>query len=205
VNIYQDRFGRWHDKPCINGKPSSNNGWLYSAVAAKLGLQVNISKSAYDWCYEYKERHPFITTRPYWSRDEEIGLRYLHNPAKYHCNWDFWPSAIAKPKFNLFLFIKQACQCVDWKSFNLKHRNYWWQNELWQIGHTAFVVPLNDRYFCLNLQGRYNPIYHLIHIISHWKQPKDRSARLLRFLKTGKDRQAVANYFPKDHPFQEYV
>jgi hypothetical protein len=45
--------------------------------------------------------------------------------------------------------------------------------------------------------------YHLIHIIDSALPKDNRSARNMRFLKTGKDKAGVALYFGPNHPLSE--
>jgi hypothetical protein len=210
MTSYTDRYGRWHDRPTDGINYSSNNGWYYTAVAHKLGLLTTTPEllTALHWCRSNIQRHPYINTTPYWSRDEELGAHYLIS--KIGCNTiinrtTFWPIAVPKPEFNLFKFIHQAIDCIDWKLRKPKHRNHWHVNELWQIGYTAFIIPLSDRWYHLRLSGKNSLWWYILHITLHLKQPTDRSARLLRWFKTGKDIGAVINYFGADHPFSKHV
>jgi len=41
MNNYFDKFGRLHHKPCINGEPAGNNGWIYSAYFHKAKGNLN--------------------------------------------------------------------------------------------------------------------------------------------------------------------
>jgi hypothetical protein len=196
---YMDRYGRVHDEITTNESASSNNGWLFTAVAHKLGADLNIDPVAARWCVEKKERHPFESKTPPISRDEVLGLVALGFMTKKDLkDWNFSPYKV--PKFSLQNLLLQAIKLVDWKKLKLKHRNTFWKEGYDQIYRFAFSVPLSDRHFILKKSGKYNFFYHMIHIAAHFKQPSDRSARLLRFLKTGKDRAAVLNYFGPDHP-----
>lgn len=199
--IYTDKFGRIHDKPTDGDSPSSNNGWLYSAIAKKLGMQLDINKTAGQFCALFRLRTPQVSTPPI-SRDEILGLAYLGYLKPEHLSgWNFSPFPI--PEFDLFDFVKQVLALVDWKNRTLKHRNTFWKEEYSQIYRFAFSVPFSDRHFINQCWGKYNPVWHLYHVLSMRKQPSDRSARLLRYLKTGQDKEAVANYFGDGHPLSK--
>lgn len=198
MKTFTDRYGRIHDTETDGDSPSSDNGWLYSAVAKKLGVELNIDYRVGIYCAMYLKRHPStVTNRPYVpiSRDEILGLAYLGYLEPHHLEgWNFSPFLL--PKFNLIKLIKQLLEARG------QHRNYFWRNELTQIYHVAFIVPLQDRHFLNKCWGRYNPIYHLIDFLYHLRQPTDRSSRQIRFLKTGKDKDAIVNYYSdkENHP-----
>lgn len=199
--IYTDRYGRIHDAPSDGDNPSSDNGWLYSAVAKRTGYPVTINKSVATYCTLFLQRHPSnVTNRPYVpiSRDEVLGLAYLGYLKPRHLDgWNFSPDPL--PKFNLVKLVKQLLEARG------QHRTYFWQNNLTQINHVAYMVPLQDRHFLNQCWGRYNPIYHLIHIIDSNLKKENRSSRNMRFLKTGKDIAGVANYFGPNHPLTKHV
>ena len=198
---YFDQYGRIHDKPVNNGVPSSNNGWFYSAIYKKLGGELQIDDTVGYYCAKNKKRHPLdIHKNIPISRDEILGLAYLGYLKKEDLNgWSFSPKPLVK--FNLIKFVKESLNLIDsWIPFKLKHRNFFWKNNLNQIGHIAYSVPLQDRHFLLSLWGEYNIIYHAIHIIDSWIPKNNRSSRQIRFLKTGKDIESILNYYGKEHP-----
>jgi hypothetical protein len=201
--IYTDKYGRIHDKPTDGVNHSSGNGWIYSALAVFLGVPLELDKEGAKWCAENLSRHPYVTTvgadtSPI-SRDEVLGLAYLGYLKPEHLKgWSFSPFPI--PSFNPIKLFKQAYSLVDWKTKTLKHRTTFWKTGCDQIYRFAFSVPLSDRHFLNKCWGRYNPFWHLVHVLAMYKQPTHRTSRMLRFLKTGKDVDAVANYFGEGHP-----
>jgi hypothetical protein len=199
MNNYIDQYGRIHDKP----KPKfSNNGWLYSAVALRVGFNLNIEYDAIQDCIDKLERHPYvICSLPPISRDEVLGLscfdpKFLMAVLTLQ-KWSFCP--YQKPKFNLIKFIKEAWECYG------QHRNYFWVNGKTHIYHVAFLVPLQDRYFILNNAGKYHFMYHLIHLIDQLLPTKNRSERLIKYLKGKNDIDAVSNYFGANHPLTQFI
>lgn len=199
-NNYFDKYGRIHDKIVINGEPSSNNGWFYSAIYKKLGGTLNIDKDVALYCVKNKIRDPIHNDIPI-SRDEILGLAYLGYLKKEDLNgWSFAPQKL-KP-FNLIKFISESFLLVEsFFPFKLKNRNYFWKNKLHQIEYIAYSVPIQDRHFLLSLWGEYNIFYHFVHIIDNLIPTSDRSSRQINFLKTGKDIESIQNYYKnKKHP-----
>jgi hypothetical protein len=210
---WKDSAGRIHDRPTDGENPSSDNGWLYTAVLKKLtgvkpvGLDDH---SAMYCCYNLVRHPPQFTNRPYVpiSRDEILGLAYLGYLKPQHLNgWNFSPYEL--PRLNPIKLFKQASKLVNWKetwkqkTLVLMHRNTFWQQGFDQMYRFAFSVPYSDRHFILKCWGKYNPIWHLVHIIESRKQPENRSSRQIRFLKTGKDKDAVRNYYGDEHPMSK--
>lgn len=201
---YTDKHGRIHDKiQQPDGKYPSGNPWIYSAYANALKIPLSITPSVGEICATRLVRHPDIEgygagMSPI-SRDEILGLAALGYLKPSHLKgWRFSPFPI--PKFNLVELFRQAIDLVDWKARTLKHRNTFWLKGYSQIYRFAFSVPYVDRHFLNKCWGRYNPIWHLVHVLAHRKQPENRTSRAIRFLKTGKDKAAMANYFGEEHP-----
>jgi hypothetical protein len=201
MNNYIDPFGRIHDKP----EPKySNNGWLYTAVAIRSRYIMDESFDAVRDCIRNLERHPYATgSLPPISRDEILGLSYLAPLTLLNRldGWSFCP--YQKPKFNLIKFLKEAWECFG------QHRNYFWVNGKTHIYHVAFLVPLQDRYFLLKNAERYHFVchfmYHLIHLIDQLIPAKNRSERLIKYLKGKNDIDAVSNYFGNEHPLTQFI
>jgi hypothetical protein len=207
LDQYKDKWGRVHDKPKKEGSDyPSGNPWIYSAIATKLGESLTLTDSVGEICATRLVRHPDIyeygSAMSPISRDEILGLAHLGFLKPEHFKgWSYSPFVI--PKFNLLDTLRQAYNLVDWKTRTLKHRTTFWKEGYSQIYRFAFSVPFQDRHFINKCWGRYNPLWHLIHIIAHRKQPEHRTSRLLRYLKTGQDKEAVANYFGEQHPLSK--
>lgn len=197
---YFDNYGRIHDKIVLDGTASSNNGWFYSAIYKKLGGDLEINEEVAQYCVKHKVRDPHKKNIPI-SRDEILGLAYLGYLKKEDLDgWSFAPKKLEK--FNIIKFVKESFDLVEsFFPFKLKHRNHFWQNNLKQIEHTAYSVPIQDRHFLLQLWGEYNLFYHIVHIVDNIIPSSDRSSRQIKFLKTGKDISSVINYYKdKKHP-----
>jgi hypothetical protein len=82
---FQDKYGRFHHKPCINGEPSSNNPWIYTAECKAAGLDIDESKTLD--CFKMSltsfgfDRNP-NQILPAISHDEIIAMPYLHPDSK---------------------------------------------------------------------------------------------------------------------------
>lgn len=215
MNNYKDSWGRFHHKPVTEQNPvPSNNSFIYSAFAAKVGIAV-IGEPLFQ-CYQQCLKNGKLVYRspgkelPPMSRDEILGVSYLQLLKPTHLNgWNFSPFPI--PKFSAVKLAKQLLQywgeiSIDQSTgFALNknsfpHRNYFWQNNLDQLYRFAFSVPLTDRHFILSNWGKYNAFYHLIALIdSRWG--KTSGIRWLKYGVTGKSTLAdMVKEFPADHP-----
>lgn len=136
---FQDKWSRWHDKPCINGEPKSNNGWIYSAYADILGLPVNRVK-LYE-CYN-KSRANYPQTWPLhrspgkglppMSRDEILGLDYFNmlwtTELEMIRHWQFCdlPGFKATPLWKMNWII--AIWCLLKMAFAQLVMKVWWND-----------------------------------------------------------------------------
>lgn len=217
MNNYVDVYGRYHDKPCLRDMPSSNNGWIYTAYANKLGLPVDMRKvgRCFNLCRVDSStllRSPGKVTPPI-SRDEILGMVALgvFNPFKgAHLGWNFSPYPI--PKFSFIQLCKQLWELTPSSVWDAekdkyvtvyKHRNYFWENKLDQIYRFAFSVPVVDRHFMLKTWGKFqwsNPA-HVFYFVAA-KIDSFFGASGIRWLKYGgeKNKKAMALEFPADHP-----
>lgn len=205
MNEYQDVYGRWHDKVTVEGRPSSNNGWIYTAYAKKLGFPINMGQMR-DCARQCMIKTPdgrWVFTRspgkkePPMSRDEVLGLVYLGVLGFREGDWGFSPYGV--PSFNPFKSIAAL-----WR-MRKAHRNAIWENggepHLWRF---AFSVPLQDRAFILRCQGQDVPWYYLF---VEWVDKKftsdSLSSRLIRQFKYEDrfDTEDLARYFGLFHPF----
>lgn len=196
MNNYVDKYGMYHDRPCKNGEPSSNNGWIYTAYAFKLGLIVDRDLVAvtFSKCVIPKDNHlirtPYRDCPPI-SRDEILGMAALGFLKPNHLNgWSFSPFKL--PKFSLIKTIKQFLELRG------KHRNYFWQNNMDQIYRFAFSVPLQDRHFILKTWGKFNLFYWAAAKIDSLFKSKNG----MDWLKYNKGLDALKAEFPEDHPFK---
>lgn len=218
---YIDKYGRYHDKPCINGQPKSNNGWIYTAYANKLGLPLDKDQLwdckhacqvwSSDPVFMYHTRSPGKELPPM-SRDEILGmaaLRLITPNLANAKNWNFSPRPI--PKFNP---IKLAAQLWQLRPsivytrvgivpiLEFKHRNYFWENNLDQLYRFAFSVPLVDRAFILECWGETNSLRYYLYKAIAKLDSMSSSESGIRWLKYGKSLEAMQKEFPEDHPFR---
>jgi hypothetical protein len=177
MNNYIDAYGRYHNKPVTSEDPvPSNNGWIYTAYAAKLGLPFDREelRNCYNQCIISVGKN-FSANRspgknlPPLSRDEVLGMCYFNFPfyVHYYQNWNFSPYPL--PKFSLIKLIKQLWELRPSViglhlpyELKFKHRNYFWQNNLDQLYRFAFSVPIQDRAFILKQWDKfqwYNPAH----------------------------------------------
>ena len=165
MSDYIDRYGRMHTHKCRDGRPSTNNGFIYTAYARHLRpdlVDMNKVTSCAQLCRNGMKfnRHPNIKTPPI-SHDEIIGLvslgiidyNYLKEVKFQYCNLDgFEPKPLYK--VNLFKAFKELYKVRN------EHRNAIWKdmktnevrsyNEGW---HLAFRLPLSDMYYVKRMSG----------------------------------------------------
>jgi len=206
MKTYQDQWTRYHDKPTDGTNPSSNNGGIYTAYAAKLGLPIDRDKlrECFELCnkatpdgFFYLIRSPDKELPPI-SRDEVIALAHLDLLKPAHLNgWSFSPFPI--PKFSLIRLIKQTIELRG------QHRNYFWKNKLDQIYRFAFSTPLQDRAFILECWGETRSLRYFFYkavafIDSKIGKPKNG----IPWLKYGGEerKKIMQKEFPVDHPLQ---
>lgn len=224
---YQDKWGRFHDKPCYDGKYSSNNGWTYSSYAQKVGLELNYFslQECFNQCLnngKFVNRSPNDPTPPP-SREEILGLASLGFLKPQHLNgWNFSPRPI--PKFNAIKLLQQLWQLrpsigkkyrwedgediYDGRTLVWKHRNYFWENNLDQIYRFAFSVPLVDRHFLNQQWGEFCPFYWFIAKCDSLLG-KESGIRYLKYSDEASSKRkvklalAMVKEFPEDHPIRE--
>jgi hypothetical protein len=207
-NNYFDKHGFVHDKPCINGEPSSGNSKIYTAYLAKITIpsgKTPIMGTLIDHeiitCFRKKIRITYKETNQNLSRDEYIGMIYLFDLlADKAIEEDFWMCE-DKPKFNLIEFFKQLIPHIK----NRKLRNYWWQNNLDQMKFLTMKLNLSDRAFVYRIAKRKIPlIYRLIEWFDKKLKPSSRSSAAIRSFKYGIDNhQGILDYFQQpDHPIR---
>jgi hypothetical protein len=202
--MYIDSFGRYHDKPTINGQTSSNNAWIYTAYSKRVGLISDLTPDAKKealYCFAWKVRLREIVT-PVISRDECIGLVYLLDPQdtiSLYKTWNFSPYKL--PKLNIFKLIYELIQCIG------EHRNYFWQNDFRQMRHVAFMVPFQDRAFIMRHWGMKVPWhYRLIEWIDKKIQKDNRTSKAIKSFKYGLDQfKGICYYFEVGHPIRDFI
>lgn len=211
MNNYYDDYGRVHHKPCINGEPSSNNGWIYTAYLYHAKGEIQATDwlklaSCFEYCRVYYEakgdyiinRHPGKSTIPI-SRDEILGLADLDLLKPEHLDgWNFSPYPL--PRFSPLKLVKQLWEAKG------EHRNYFWQNSLDQLYRFAFSVPVQDRAFILKKWGKfrwYNPVH--VFYAAFGRVSSLFSPNGLDWLKYGGKRaeKEMLKEFPADHPVAE--
>ena len=209
---YTDRWTRYHDKPCVDGEPSSNNGWIYTAYAHLLGLPVDIRKLSicFKACIVSTDRMVINRTPhkqlPPMSRDEILGLVVLgllsaKTLEKNHwqfCNLDGF-RAIPLWRVNwikaIYVLLKMGLARLIVTLFyrtrkapdtiaDLAHRNSLWaEDDLWNVG---FRLPPQDTWYVLKSVNKTPAILHTIYFyLSAWLTVwgKDASGTLILWMK----------------------
>lgn len=224
MNPYICKYKLVHDKPCIpaneNGKvvlnPSSNNGWTYAAYlnAVSQGGYAT-SDAVFYACQKDRTQDPIYHTYrlpekkfPPISRDEIIGMISLgYDPLKGN-EW-FMYEQPGKLRFKHYW--EAVMQLIE---ISGKHRNYFWENEMYDTFPVAMKLWWHDRHYIINKHSGDNvPFYWIMFQLYAWStilfgtygeknllwlQLKDlKSKFLIKFLNYKKN---FRRYFPMDHP-----
>lgn len=158
LSKYQDKWTRWHDRKLrLDGEPSSNNGWIYTAYASYL-VPRSVNPELLEICYKKcvrdlapikVDRSPYKSQPPL-SKDEVIGLVHLKllKPESLKAShWNF----CSLPEYDqskYLLTIKTLLKAVKalWK-IRKEHRNYVWQNQVTAAYPLAFRLMPWDTYY----------------------------------------------------------
>ena len=145
-------YGLYHDKPVDeSGAPSSNNGWVYSAMAKHLNLPINhgLQTETYLKCrncaqdFMRIDRLPGKRTPPL-SHDELIGLKSLNkinaDMMKVY-DWYMYGDVRTYATISWFSAIKEAYK------HRKEHRNFWWEtNNMGMAKLSNKVKPWHKSY-----------------------------------------------------------
>lgn len=225
MNKYQDSQTYYHDKPCVNGLPSSNNRNLYTAYSKYLAprtIDMNKIRAAYSDCIVFRD--PMIINRlpgkltPPLSKDEVIGMTSL-GLLSYHllqrsffnfCNYDF-----GERKLTILSTIKALFALYKIRK---EHRNYVWENKVYDAYPLAFRLPPEDIYYVKTMNNVTPTLFEKIVFNLNMRnviKSGDKSSRMMLWLKL-KDidhsmadelpiKSYVLDYFGKDHIFYQNI
>lgn len=222
MSKYKCKYGLYHDKPCVNNEPSSNNGWTYTAYAKYLApntVDDNQIYRTYQQCT--KSYTPLMIDRlpnkkyPPFSKDEAIGcvsLGLLHNDELARSYYNF---CNIDRDFKRELTLKSTIDAAK-TLYNLKdrHRNAVWELEAVEAYPLAFKLAPWDVYYCKKMGGKKASIFESIAFYLNaastiakgnksvrmllWLQLEDMNHWLLKFVPKNK---WVKDYFGPDHDF----
>lgn len=219
---WTDMYGRWHDKPTAGKKPSSNNGYIYSAYAQQLGLLINID--TIDECFHHSiknidhvkfTRHPDLwlsegTPPP--SRDEILGLislGILNASYLIKNHWCFWIKGQPLNNLNWFNTFLEMLKLSD------QHRNEVWTGHYPHAEQLAFRLNFHDVFYVKYMAGLKTSIEEEMlwsYYVDDMKKTENWSAKNICIMQMSdiglditemKKHESYANYFQIGHPFLE--
>ena len=232
MNNYICEYGFVHDKPCIDQKSSSNNGWIYTAYLNQFKAIENKSELYKVW----QESRPNVEENYQWlikrrpdlleppiSRDEIIGMVSLGaiNIASYqavlNANWSWinYPEVFKDQEYpGLWTQIKAVFSLKD------QHRNYVWRQEIYNAYPIVFKLAPHDVYYLQRSIGLETSVfgffmfsvYAIQTILAKdnnsarnilWLQLKDLKSKIL--VKFVNHKKSFGEYFPKDHPVNKII
>lgn len=216
---YKCKYGLFHDKPCLDGEPSSNNGWIYSAYAKKLGFLLDMPQLNYvaDKCIVINEQqnNSFVSLirlpnkhEPPMSRDEIIGMASLGFIKANHLMKANWYFRGTEPQAYLYQQIIALYKIKD------EHRNYVWQNKIIDAYPIVFKLFWHDRFYVKKMSGEAATLFeflmfylYMIAILLQgsageknllWLQLSDLNSFFRKFINVKANLQ---EYFGKEHLF----
>tara|TARA_R110000851_G_scaffold263127_1_gene415628 strand:- start:782 stop:1465 length:684 start_codon:yes stop_codon:yes gene_type:complete len=215
MNKYQDKYTRWHDKPCVNSEPSSNNGWIYTAYSKYLAPETRnfeTTLGCFNECVRsYSplriDRSPGQLTPPL-SKDEVIGMASLGLLTRSDLDFNHW-NFCNLPNFKPEkLTLKSAYRAAKiLYKIRKEHRNYMWQNSLTEAYPLAFYLPPEDQYYVIKYYGK-KPgilrtiIFYINAVMTIYKG--DKSARMMLWLKCEDLSSFLLKFIPKDKWVKDY-
>lgn len=224
---YVCKYGLYHDKPCKQGKPSSNNGWIYTAMAEALNLPVTDTtiKKTFNNCLMQVKNYGFRITRlpgkdtPPISKDEIIGLLslgFINDGFLEMYNWyygyEFGYSNSIWKKLKAVLYLAG------------KHRNTIWEEKVVDAYPLAFTLGRADRYYAKKIHKNKTTVlewlaFHINFVFAIlktnrktgnvsvknmiWLQLYDMDSKFL--IKLINRKKNFVRYFGKDHVFNKGV
>lgn len=223
LSSYQDSYTMWHDRVCFEGKPRSNNSFIYTAYSKYLASNTFIFDkvtSRFQKCLRNKsplviDRLPNKRTPPQ-SKDEIIGmvsLGLLSSESLTNSHWNFCNLEYVPEKLN-FRKVFNAIKII--LSIRKEHRNYAWENELTEVYCLLFYLPPWDQYYVMKMCGKSPTLFQTLAFFANlfftivkgnrsvrmllWLQMSDMYPRLAKLLPKKK---WVKAYFREGHPFRE--
>ena len=231
LSIYQDKNTMWHDRPCKNGEPRSNNAWIYSAYSTYLAPKTVDSLKRYEVFKQCgRSLYPIKIDRlpgkihPSLSKDEILGLTHAGFITRYEleashwnfCNLDYKPEKLTlktiwislKALYNVRKEVKKQGLTGS------RARNYIWENNIIEAYPLAFYLAPWDQYYVVRYnEQRANLLQTLAFYINFIFTliKGNKSVRMLLWLqledldhfllKLIPRDKWVRDYFDKDHPF----
>ena len=219
-------LGLIHDKPCPDGKPSSNNGWIYSAIAESVGMKFSRTEllKTFNDCVVVVQTGFILINRlpgkqePPLSHDEIIGM-YLLDMIDYRTLKDnhFVYHGPGKPmnmdtiKLTLLGLVKLF---IVSKFVGKFHRNLFWEHKIIEMNQIAFRLNPAYAYF-LKLDNGIEP--HLeekliwdIHVQATLESGSNGSKNILyamakrigleKLQEKINHKKSMGLYFTSDHP-----
>ena len=216
MNDYRDSMGFYHDTL----KVSSNNGWIYTAIANHLGLPVNKGDLGYELGQSYANHRDFWINRrigkvrPPISRDEIIGMVSLTRNKLLYGMLEFY-------EFNMSRHFSGSLIKAARILYSIKdeHRNYMWQNRLIEAYPLGFKLLPHDVYYIKKLYNRDTSILEKLafglYVVSTLVQKKVSPKNVLfvqlsdlkykRILRLLNYKRNIIEYFGIDHIFSKEI
>lgn len=223
---YQDSATMWHDRKCINGIPSSNNTWIYTAyskyLAPKSFLRHEVMQRYLSCARSFDplkiDRLPQMHTPPL-SKDEVIGMVSLGLLTSKELENSHWNFCNLEAEFDRKLSLGSIYRGIKalW-GIRGKHRNTVWAENVVEAYPLAFRLAPHDIYYVKRFYKRSTSLLEKAAFYANfasvyfrgdkssrmllWLQLEDMNHYLLKFIPKKK---WVQTYFESEHPFHKAV
>jgi hypothetical protein len=221
---YQDRSTYYHDKPCKDGVPSSNNRNIYTAYSKYLAPDTTDHEKLiqeYNKCIRNYlplkiDRLPDDKHPPY-SKDEVVGAvslgmlnaNELQASHWNFCNLEYTPEKLTfRSIYTAFKeFRKIDKEVKEQKLEGSDARNYMWQNERTDAYSLGFWLAPYDQYYVNKFYDKKVTLFQLLSfylnfIVTYYKGNK--SVRLMLWLQCEDMNHWLLKYVPRDKWVRDY-
>ncbi len=215
---YQDKWTMWHHKECIDGEPSSNNTWIYSAYSKYLAPKsVNVYKRVelFNQCADNVLSNPFDLRidrlpnkpTPPLSKDEVVGMvsqgLITHDELEAN-NWNFCNLEYEKEPLS-FTGVLTAIKALY--QIRNEDRNYFWENKMEETYLLAFYLPLELQYYVKKFS---NKKVNLLQILAFYffvifcLTKGDKSSRMILYLICKDTKHFLSKIIPEEKWIKDY-
>ena len=218
--VWTDEFGRWHDKPTNGERPSSNNGYIYTAYAKNLELTIDLTSIRH--CFQNSvldigsvkfTRHPakwLTSDTPPPSRDEVLGLISLGLLDVTYLKKNEWCFEIRGKKIDRLDWFKVILEMLQ---LSQEHRNEVWRGNYPNASQLAFRLGFHDIFYAKAMIGIPTSVEEEMiwsYYVDDMKHSRDWSAKNVCIMQMEdleldiskmSKKNSYKKYFKEGHPF----
>jgi hypothetical protein len=225
MKTYKCKYGLYHDKPVSDGEPSSDNGWIYTAYAKSLGLQVPSWEELsvlMKGCMEERNPDFWIERLPVNRRKDELDPPVSHDELIGMISLSVLPPLLLKNKG--WTTTTVSSEDYTWLEqlealwlLRGQHRTFIHKEEIREAYPIAFKLGAHIRYYAKKLHGKKTTMFEALafHVSivldifqsSAWASTHNISTLMLEdlnskfLIKFFNKEKNYLDYFQEGHPF----